>query len=86
MRSPGSAGPRQAFADFLTGRKLTADQLEFLDLVIDHLTARGVMDPALLYETPFTDFDTRGVEGVFESKDVDRLVQVLRDLEPRSAA
>ena len=77
---------KQAFAEFLAGRKLTADQLEFLDLVIDHLTARGVMDPALLYETPFTDFDTRGVEGVFESKDVDRLVQVLRDLEPRNAA
>jgi hypothetical protein len=37
---------------------------EFLDLVIDHLTARGVMDPSLLYESPFTDFDSKGVEGV----------------------
>jgi hypothetical protein len=42
------------------------DQLEFLDLVIDHLTARGVRDPKLLYEAPFTDFDRNGVEGVFE--------------------
>lgn len=74
------------FAEFLTGRNLTAAQLEFLDLVIDHLTARGVMDPSLLYESPFTDFDSNGVEGVFEKADVVRLVQILRDIEPRSAA
>ncbi len=77
---------KQAFAEFLENRKLTADQLEFLDLVIDHLTARGVMDPKLLYEVPFTDFDSNGVEGVFEHADVVRLVQILRDIEPRSAA
>ena len=67
-------------------RKLTADQLEFLNLIIDHLTARGIMDPKLLYETPFTDFDTKGVEGVFEHSDVVRLVQILRDIEPKFAA
>jgi type I restriction enzyme, R subunit len=76
---------KQAFASFLQGRTLTANQLEFLDLVIDHLTARGVMDPKLLYESPFTDFDSKGVEGVFGSADVVRLVQVLRDIEPRAA-
>jgi hypothetical protein len=46
---------------------------------------RMSMDPKLLHESPLTDFDTRGVEGVFEPKDVERLVQVLRDIEPRSA-
>lgn len=56
---------KKLFADFDDGRTLTADQHEFLDLVIDH--ARGVVDPALLYETPFTDFDSNGVEGLFET-------------------
>ena len=77
---------KHAFTEFLDGRKLTADQLEFLDLVIDHLTARGVMDPKLLYEAPFTDFDSKGVEGVFAHSDVVRLVQILRDIEPKYAA
>jgi type I restriction enzyme R subunit len=77
---------KRAFTEFLDGRRLTADQLEFIDLVIDHLTARGVMDPKLLYEPPFTDFDRNGVEGVFEKSDVVRLVQILREIEPRSAA
>ena len=77
---------KRAFTEFLEGRRLSPDQLEFLDLVIDHLTARGVMDPKLLYEAPFTDFDRNGVEGVFEKADVVRLVQILRDIEPRLAA
>jgi type I restriction enzyme, R subunit len=77
---------KQAFAGFLEGRTLSADQLEFLDLVIDHLTARGVMDPKLFYESPFTDFDRNGVEGVFMPADVDRIVNVLRQVEPRIAA
>jgi type I site-specific restriction endonuclease len=75
---------KRAFAEFLDNRKLTADQLEFLDLIIDHLTAHGIMDPKLLYEAPFTDFDSNGVEGVFERSDVVRLVQILRDIDPRS--
>jgi type I restriction enzyme R subunit len=35
------------FTAFLEGRRLSADQNEFLNLIIDHLTARGVMDPKL---------------------------------------
>jgi type I restriction enzyme, R subunit len=77
---------KRAFTQFLASRRLNADQLEFLDLIIDHLTARGVMDPSLLYESPFTDFDSKGVEGVFEPEDVVSLVQVLRSIEPRKAA
>src|SRR5262245_43729567 len=77
---------KQAFAGFIEGRTLTANQLEFVDLVIDHLTDRGVMDPSLLYERPFTDFDSNGVEGVFNPADVQRLLQILRDVEPRTAA
>ena len=77
---------KKAFSEFFQDRKLSADQFEFLDLIIDHLTARGVMDPKLLYEAPFTDFDSKGVEGVFEHPDVLRLVKILRDVEPRNAA
>lgn len=35
------AAAKQAFAGFLDGKVLTADQLEFIDLIVDHLTARG---------------------------------------------
>jgi type I restriction enzyme, R subunit len=77
---------KRAFTEFLDGRRLSADQLQFVDEIINHLTERGVMDPKLLYEAPFTDFDRNGVEGVFEKADVVRLVQILREIEPRFAA
>ena len=41
---------KRAFVEFLDGRRLTGDQLRFVDEIINHLTACGVMDPKLLYE------------------------------------
>ena len=32
------------------------------------------------YDSPYTDFSPRGVDGVFESKEVDELVSVLEDV------
>jgi len=45
-----------------------------------------MMDPALLYQSPFTDFDALGVEGVFPRADVVKLVEILRDVDGRAAA
>lgn len=75
-----------AFAALLEGRTLSASQIQFLDLVIDCLTARGAMDPRLLYEAPFTDFDSHGVDGVFPPADVAPLIRVLREIDARTAA
>jgi type I restriction enzyme R subunit len=80
---------KQAFSDFMARRTLSANQLEFVDLIIDQLTDRGIMDPRLLYESPFTDFDSSGVSGVsgvFPAADVHEIVAILREVERRSAA
>ena len=37
-----------AFAEFLAGRTLSANQIEFIDLIINHLTEHGVMGAAAL--------------------------------------
>ncbi|MEQ9564919.1 MAG: type I restriction-modification enzyme R subunit C-terminal domain-containing protein [Pseudomonadales bacterium] len=77
---------KRAFDDFQVSRTLSADQIEFLNMIIDYLTERGVMDPRLLYESPFTDFDAMGVEGVFDSSDVVALIDILEDVRTRAAA
>ena len=65
---------------------MTEHQLEFLNMMIDHLTERGVMDPRLLYELPLYDLDPLGVAGVFKEGEVVELIQILRDVQGRAAA
>ncbi len=77
---------KRALGNFAIGKALTANQIEFVDRIVDQLTANGVMDEALLYESPFTDFSSRGVDGVFTSAEVTELMSVLKDVRVRAAA
>lgn len=69
---------QRVFAGFLVGRTLNANQIEFMDLIVNYLTQHGAMDAALLYESPFTDFNPLGVEGVFDEKATADLIGILR--------
>lgn len=66
-----------AFGEFIAGGSASADQIEFIGLIVEHLTAQGVMDPGLLYESPFTDIAPQGPENVFDMKRTDRLFEVI---------
>jgi hypothetical protein len=60
--------------------------MNFIDMMIDHLTERGVMDPRLLYASPFTDIDPLGVAGVFGEGEVVQLIKILEEVQGRAAA
>ena len=75
---------KEAFADFLAGKSFGANQIHFIDMIINHLTEHGIMGAALLYESPFTDLSPHGPDGLFTSDEVDALVAVLDHV--RSAA
>ena len=68
---------KRALDGFLAGKALTANQIQFVNLVIDYLTQTGWMRPSQLYESPFTDFSPRGVEGVFDSVQVSQLLSII---------
>ena len=65
---------KEALAGFLDGKVLSANQIEFVNLIVNHLTEHGVMDAAMLYQSPFTDLTPRGPDGIFSSQQIDELV------------
>lgn len=77
---------KQAFGKFLSGSAASADQIEFINLIIDQLTRDGSMEPGLLYESPFTGINSQGPEGVFSSEQVNALVSVLSEIRAAAAA
>ena len=77
---------KQAFSGFTAERILTANQIEFVNLIVDHLTEHGAMDAALLYESPFTDLNPQGPEGIFVPAQVEQLVTLLSEIRARAVA
>jgi len=55
---PGRGAAKAALNAFTAESLLTASQIEFVDLIVNHLTEHGAMQPDLLYESPFTDAES----------------------------
>ena len=72
------AAAKEALGNFAGGKTLSANQIEFVNLIIDHLTEHGVIEPAALYESPFTDVTPRGPEELFVGGEIDGLMQCLQ--------
>ncbi|NMF58149.1 hypothetical protein HC246_08960 [Pseudanabaena yagii GIHE-NHR1] len=77
---------KQEFGKFLTDKTLNANQIEFINMIIDYLTERGAIDAASLYESPFTDFAPQGVDSLFTSSQTDELFALLDDVSAKAAA
>lgn len=72
---------KEAFGSFLTDKAINATQIEFINLIVNHLTEQGTMSAELLYESPFTDVTPTGPEGLFTAAQLDVLTAVLRNVE-----
>ena len=77
---------KKALASFMEGKSFNANQIEFVDMIIDHLTENGIMEPKALYESPFTDFDDMGISGLFQENEIKLLVELLNDIREKVAA
>jgi type I restriction enzyme R subunit len=63
------AAAQAAFSKFLSDKSLTPPQIRFVEMIIDQLTARGIMEASALYESPFSNVHAGGPDALFAGKD-----------------
>ena len=61
-------------------------QIELVDMIVEHLTENGVMDAGRLYESPYTDLNPLGVDGLFPPAAVEEVFAILDEVRRTAAA
>lgn len=67
-----------ASARYLEDGNFSANQIRFVETIIDYLTQNGVMEPGLLYEPPLTDLHLAGIDGLFNHNDAEQIITIVR--------
>lgn len=71
---------KEAFSSFLVGRTLNSQQIRFIDTMINFISVKGIVDPAMLFSPPFTDIDTSGISGVFDHDGSAKLIALVEEI------
>jgi type I restriction enzyme R subunit len=77
---------KEALGVFLDGKRLAANQIEFVNMIVNHLTEHRIMEASLLYESPFTDLTAHGPNGLFDTGEVDELMAALDSVRATAVA
>lgn len=80
------AAAKRAFAKFLDAKRYSRNQITFVNLVIDYLTEHGSIEPARVYDSPFTGVAPEGPETIFVEADLDEFFGVVKQLRDSAAA
>jgi type I restriction enzyme R subunit len=71
------AAAKEAFAEYLDDKRYSKNQIQFVSLIIDELTERGVVDIARVYEAPYIALAPEGPETMFVETDLERIFELL---------
>lgn len=76
----------EAFAEFLSSGNLTANQNQFISLIINFLTKNGTVNAEMLYEPPFTRLHIEGVSGIFNDAKAETIINILNRINQNAIA
>ncbi len=74
----------EALAEFVAGTTLTAQQLDFLQVLTSHLVENGKVAPAALFDSPYNELAPSGPDILFGDDRVVKLFGILRSIEDRA--
>jgi type I restriction enzyme R subunit len=68
-----------AFAKFINDYQLNSMQVEFLEMIKKFLTTNGEIELSKLYDAPFKNYHSMGIDGVFNTQQSDAIFEIVRD-------
>jgi len=71
------AAAKAAFAEFLDDKRYSKNQIRFVNLIIDELADRGVVEAKRVYESPYDGIAPEGPEAIFVETDLDRIFDAI---------
>ena len=74
------AAARQAFSEFINVPNIDPKQITFINTLIQSFTKNGIIEPAMLFEPPFTNLNENGVIGVFDDADAHKIISIIRQI------
>ncbi len=69
-----------AFGEILNNQTLNAQQIRFIDEIINFLNVKGIIEPSMLFEAPFTDINSNGVSGLFDDVVATRIISLIEGI------
>lgn len=81
-----SNAAKLAFGDVLINKTLNSQQIRFIDTIINFFTVNGCIDPALLFEPPFTDINSNGIAGLFDDETQVKIIQLIEKVNENAVA
>tara|TARA_R110000744_G_scaffold237369_4_gene354809 strand:+ start:15112 stop:18594 length:3483 start_codon:yes stop_codon:yes gene_type:complete len=69
-----------SFSKFINDYQLNAVQIQFLDTIKKFLTTNGQIEPSKLYDSPFKNFHSMGIDGVFTAEQADVIFEIVEGL------
>ncbi len=70
----------KAFGDLLVNQTLNAQQIRFIDTPTNFFSLKGVIDPAMLFASPFTDINTSSISGLFDQETSIRIIDLIESI------
>ena len=77
---------KKAFAELLSLQSLNSQQIRFIDTIINFLNVKGTVDPAMLFESPFTDVSSDGISGLFDDELATKIISLLERVNENAEA
>ena len=80
------AAAKESFTEFLDDKRYSTNQLRFVNLIIDELTANGALEAKRLYEPPYKGVAPQGPEDLFTEAELNRMFEAIKELTESAGA